>query len=49
MQQALQFIVRNQYDASFSANHINSLKQYVCVKLHRFNMISDYVIMLVCT
>ena len=32
MQQTLRFIVRKHYAASFSANDINSWKQYVCVK-----------------
>ena len=34
-QQTLRFIVRKQYEASFSANNINSWKQYVCVKLQQ--------------
>ena len=32
-QQTLRFIVSKQFDASFSANDINSWKQYVSVKL----------------
>ena len=34
-QQTLRFIVRKQLDACFSENDINSLEQYVCVKLQQ--------------
>ena len=34
-QQTIRFIVPKQYDASFSANDINSWKQYVCLKLQQ--------------
>ena len=47
-QQTLPFIENKQYDASFSANDINSWKRYVCVKFSRFDVITDYVIILVC-
>ena len=35
-QQILRFIVSKHSDASFSANDINSRKQYVCVKIQQF-------------
>ena len=37
-QQTLRFIVCKQYNEIFSANDINSLKQYVCIKLQQVQL-----------